>query len=305
MSLRALVTGATGFVGRALCPYLEGLGWQVVRVGAAGEAAPSCDISDSGDATRLIAGEAPFTHLFHLAAVAHLPQALEHPARAFEVNTIGTVNLVTAMTKYAPSARFINIGSGAQYGRNDAIPYTEETPLAPDTPYSISKTAAEQFCRYAHASSGFDCVMLRPFNHSGPGQPPGFVLPSFAKQIAAIAAGKAAPVIEVGNLEAARDFLHIDDVVRAYAAAADRGHGGQVYNIASGTAYSIRALLDRMIELSGVEVRVHVDPARLRPVDVPRIAGDASKIAEDCGWRPEKTIDDLLRDLLAYWREQV
>jgi GDP-4-dehydro-6-deoxy-D-mannose reductase len=184
------------------------------------------------------------------------------------------------------------------------LPVDEAHPLQPLDPYGISKAAADQYCAFMYAAAGLDVVRLRPFNHSGPGQPPEYALPAFARQIVQAERGETEPVVRVGNLDARRDFLHVGDVVRAYECAALQGRAGEVYNVCSGSAFALHEALDRLIALAKCEVRVETDPERLRPTDVPEIRGSHERLTADTGWRPEISFDALLEDLLRWWRQQ-
>ncbi|MFP4500451.1 MAG: GDP-mannose 4,6-dehydratase [Candidatus Hydrogenedentota bacterium] len=299
MSRRALITGAEGFVGGHLTGHLRATGWDVVRASLAGEPGTlRCDIRDVAQVSGLFAQAGPVTHVFHLAGVALEPEANASPNRAFQVNLEGTVNLLTQMQAVCPGARFINIGSAAAYGLPQHLPITEEHPLEPAAPYGISKAAADHYCAFMHHAFALDIVRMRPFNHSGPGQPAGFVLPGFAHQIAAIERGDAPPVVRVGNLAARRDFLHVRDVVRAYESAARDGASGAAYNVCSGNAVCIRDALDRLIAQAGTPVDVEEDPARMRPVDTPEVRGSHARLSADTGWEPATAFDTLLADLL-------
>jgi GDP-4-dehydro-6-deoxy-D-mannose reductase len=220
MNQVALVTGASGFAGWHLSAWLRSQGWTVreaVNPGVApGEAAYPCDIANEEQVRRLISWADQVTHVFHLAAVTFVPASCRNPLRTIEINLNGTVYLIAAMSELLPHARLVYVSSAAVYGVPESLPVTETHRLAPKEPYAISKAAADAYCEYLHQSAGADIVRMRPFNHSGPRQPDSFVLSSFAHQIARIEAGLEAPVLRVGNLDAARDFLHVADVVKAY-----------------------------------------------------------------------------------------
>ena len=188
------------------------------------------------------------------------------------------------------------------YGPPTELPIREEHPLNPQNPYAISKAAADSYCAYYHKSTGYAVVRMRPFNHSGPGQSDQFVLSSFARQIARAEAGLSEPIVRVGNLDARRDFLHVDDVVRAYELAALEGIPGEAYNIASGKAVSIRDALQMLLGMATTELAVEPASERLRPVEVPEISGSAEKLESATGWQPQKTVETLLADVLDYWR---
>jgi GDP-4-dehydro-6-deoxy-D-mannose reductase len=177
--------------------------------------------------------------------------------------------------------------------------------VAPESPYALAKSIQNQFCRTFASLYHVDAVITRSFNHTGAGQSDVFVLPSFARQIAEIKAGRRERVMRVGNLDVKRDFLDVRDVCGAYMLLLDKGAPGETYNVCSGRSYHLRDLLDRMCELAGVDVDIVVDPERLRPVDMPELRGDAAKLSAATGWAPEVSIDDTLRSLLSHWDGRV
>ena len=306
MKRRALVTGAGGFVGTRLTRHLESQGWEVVRSGhPAVDGILPCDFQDDNAVRALIANSGPLTHVFHLAAMAFVPDAERDPVRAMDVNLNGTIRLCSALRDLASPPRLIFIGSSEIYGPPQALPMTEDHPISPANTYAISKAAADHYCAYLSRIRVLDIVRMRPFNHAGPGQADSYVLSSFARQIAEIEAGMRAPVLETGNLEAARDFLHVDDVLRAYEAAALHAPGGQAFNVCSGQAQRIQSALDQLLAMSSAAIEVRHDPARMRPSDVPEVYGSSAKLTEMTGWRPEITFETLLRDLLDYWRSSI
>lgn len=303
----ALVTGAEGFVGQTLCAHLSAHGWEV-RGSVLRDPPPgryfACDITDRVEVERMMTWASGVTHVFHLAALTFVPDSLQDPALAMTANLVGTIHLASAMKTHLPNARLIYVGSADAYGAPETLPVSEDHPLRPDNPYSISKAAADQYCGYLCKASPADIVRMRPFNHSGPGQLDRFVLSNFARQIAVIEAGNAEPVLRVGNLSAARDFSHVSDVVRAYELAALHGRPGEVYNVCSGQSRTIQAALDTLLSLSKTPIRVEVDEARLRPVDVKDIRGTHEKLTAHTGWKPKIPFEMLLADLLGYWRSR-
>ena len=308
MANRVLLIGSEGFVGKILRDALKTTGAQVLSTDrsipesvADGLACDIC-VADEVDALFRWAGDV--SHIVHLAAISYLPEASAHPERLFEVNVNGTVLSTQAMLRHVPGARFLYIGSSEAYGVPHSIPIDESHPLAPQNPYAISKAAAEQYCSYLHRAVGADIVCVRPFNHTGPGQLPRFALPGFADQIARIIRGEAPPVIEVGNLEARRDFLDVRDVVDAYVRLLEAAPSGAVVNVCSGEAYQIGDALDLLIEMSQRSIEVRVDNARLRAVEVPEIRGSYRKLEEMTGWKPTIPFEVTLRDLLDYFCDE-
>lgn len=304
MTRRALITGGAGFVGRVLHDYLTQQGWETVRCDCmASPGVLSCDITDANQVEAVFQQAGAITHVFHLAAIAFVPTANRDPATAMNVNLIGTIRVTEALRQFAPAARLISIASAEVYGHPLSLPITEEHPLNPVNPYAISKAAADQYCGYLYKGLKVDAIRVRPFNHAGAGQSDQFVLSSFARQIAEIEAGRTAPVVKVGNLRAARDFLHVKDVVRAYELIALHGHSGEAYNVCSGAARTIHEALSLLIRMSPRSIVVDEDPERFRPVDVPEVTGAHTKLTAHTGWTPQIPFEEILSDVLNGWRE--
>ena len=308
MNRVALITGANGFVGGVLSAYLRARDWQVREAVLPGQPEGphcfACEITDMAQVRKLVSRTDNLTHVFHLAAVTFVPSSSADPAATMRVNIQGTINLLECTRVLHPRARFVFVGSAAVYGSPQSNPVTEDHPLTPREPYAISKAAADQYCEYAYRAHRANVVRMRPFNHSGAGQSDQFVLSNFARQIARIERGELPPVLNVGNIDAARDFLHVYDVVRAYEIAALKGKVGEAYNVGSGLARTIRDALDLLRARAKVPVEVTQDPDRMRPVDVPQIAGSYEKLQADTGWKPELPFERILDDLLTYWRGQ-
>ncbi|HEY77031.1 MAG TPA: GDP-mannose 4,6-dehydratase [Thermoflexia bacterium] len=315
--MRALITGAEGFVGGHLRAYLLAqTDWELLGTCRA-DLRPPCeetrrmrwarvDLRDPKQVGSLVESFTPDV-IFHLAAQSFVPASFADPWETLENNIRSQLNLLEAVRRSAHPARVVVIGSNEEYGHptEKDLPLTEESPLRPANPYAVSKIAQDFLGLQYHLAYGVEVVRLRPFNHTGPGQSPRFVVPAFASQIARIEAGLQEPVVRVGNLEAARDFTDVRDVVRAYHLAAVRGEPGEVYNLASGQPRSIRWVLETLLSFSTVSIRVEIDPARYRPVDTPVIYGSAEKFQRRTGWRPEIPFEQTLRDTLDYWRQQV
>jgi GDP-4-dehydro-6-deoxy-D-mannose reductase len=245
-------------------------------------------------------------YILHLAAQSFVPSSFADPWDTLQNNIRAQLNLLEAVRRSESHVRVLVIGSNEEYGtpRPDELPQTEESPLRPNNPYAVSKVAQDFMGLQYHLAYGLPVVRVRPFNHTGPGQTPRFVVPAFASQIARIEAGLQEPVMKVGNLEVSRDFTDVRDIVRAYHLAVTQGEPGEVYNLASGRAQSVRGLLDMLLSYSQVEIRVERDPELYRPVDVPVGYGTALKFHRLTGWKPEIPFAQTLQDVLAYWREQ-
>lgn len=235
--------------------------------------------------------------IYHCAGLADLHDAWRAPARALRVNVLGTHHLLEAARELGLSCGVLVTGS-AQVYRPRTSEISEEDAIGPTNPYGISKLAQEMTA----AAARLPAWLVRPFNHAGPRQSPAYATSAFAQQIAEIEAGRRESVIHVGNLDAQRDITDVRDTVRAYEALAETGHPRRPYNVCSGRAYSMRALLDILLSLARVRVRVEVDPARLRPSDNPVILGSHARLTADTGWTPMIPIEQTLADLLEYWR---
>jgi GDP-4-dehydro-6-deoxy-D-mannose reductase len=295
--VRVLVTGANGFVGKHLCAHLRHLGDAVVEAHGPDAEGKSMDMTDAASVRELVEGARPEV-VVHLAGFSSVAKSHQDPARAFAVNTLGAVHLLAALRDAAPAARVLLIGSAEMYGPIAAgARASEDFPLRPLNPYAASKVAAEVAGLQFHRSTKLEVIALRPFNHIGRGQAAHFVVPSFARQLAAIRQGRSAPVLRTGDLTPIRDFSHVADVVEAYALLAREGVPGEAYNVCSGEGRTIRSLLDEMLELSGVEARVEVDPERLRPAELPSLVGDPGKLRR-LGWTPSRSVGDALREAL-------
>lgn len=294
--MRVLVTGATGFLGRHLAALLAARGDEVTALALEPGPLPpairfvAADVRDAAGVARAVVAAAPDA-IVHLAALSHVGESWRRMPEYFAVNVLGTENVVAA----ARGRRLLLASTAEVYG---AVPEAEQPiaegrAVAPRSPYALTKAAAERLAVAAGAT------VARLFNLAGSGQTPNFALPSFAAQLAAIARGQAPPVLRVGNLAARRDFVHVADAAEAIAVLLEAGAPGTVANVASGRAVSIAEALDRLRAVAGVEVRLEEDAERLRPLDVPLLAGDAARLAA-LGWRPRRGLDQALTDL---WRE--
>lgn len=315
---RVLITGATGFVGGYLLPAVAGrfpaatlftTALHAAERGRGGAWAAETLIANMLDAASVRAAVAASEPdlIFHLAGQASVATAWADPAGTLAINAGGTINLLEAVREIAPRARVLLVGSSEQYGpvAPDENPIPERRPQRPANPYAVSKAAQELIGLQYVTAYGLDIVCARAFNHFGPFQTDTFVVASFARQIATVEHQQAAPSLLVGNLATQRDFLPVQDVVAAYCALAEHGRTGEVYNVGSGTPRVVADVLQMLIAASSVDVHVEVDPARLRPTDVPLAYADIAKLRADTAWSPQYPFARALAEVLDYWRAVV
>lgn len=306
-----LVTGATGFAGSHLVDQLlmeqpsvaawSHRGGREQNVGDNPRIRwNAVDLLDRVAVSRALSHLQP-SAVYHCAAVAHVGESWSEPARALRINVLGTHHVLEGLREAGLRSPVLVTGSALVY-RSSTRLLREDDPIGPSDPYGVSKLAQEML---SVRSSDVPVFIVRPFNHAGPRQSPAYVTSSFARQIAEIEAGRSAPVLHVGNLDARRDITDVRDTVRAYRLVLQHGQPGRPYNVCSGEAYRVRDLLDALVGLSRASIDIQVDPARLRPSDNPVIAGDRSRIGAETGWIPEIPIERTLDDLLNYWRQQI
>lgn len=312
--MKALIIGAGGFVGGYLISELCGRGWEVCatklpceKITIFGEMTAEydtadLDILDENALTSLISAVKP-DHIFHLAAQSSVALSWKKPALTVDINIKGCINLLEAVRASQASPKILFIGSGEEYGYAADRPEPVDENVAPEPAniYAVSKLTQNMIGKLYCKAYGMDITSVRAFNHIGPGQLPQFVVADFCKQAAEIKAGLSEPVIYVGNLSAKRDFTDVRDIVRAYAELALKGRSGETYNVGSGNAVSIQSVLDKIIDLSGADIRVETDKAKFRPVDVPFIEADITKLVKDTDWRPQIDMTESLRQIIAYW----
>jgi len=242
--------------------------------------------------------------VFHLAAFSVPAASWDDPGGTIATNATIQANLLSAVLQLNPMPRVLVVGSGDEYGqpqgRNRRL--NEQSPLRPITPYGVSKVTQDLLALQYFLSRDLPAIRVRPFNHAGPRQAPNFAIASFAQQIARIELGKQAPTLKVGNLEARRDFTDVRDIVRAYLLAIEKGKPGEVYNIGSGTAPTLRELLHHLLEMTRVTITLEVDDTRKRAAEAPVYVCDARRFERLTGWRPRISLQRMLRDTLDYWR---
>ena len=307
---RVLVTGAGGFVGPHLVRALVERGARVRGIGLGPPPGAGTPLEDwlETDITQLAAVEqaiaaAPFDAIVHLAGQSSAAKSLEDPEATFRANVTGTWTLLEVVRAHATHARVLVVSTSEVYG--SIAPGTraaETSPLLPGSPYALSKAASEQLALAYSNSHQLDVVRARPFGHTGPGQTPRFVVPSFAQQVAAIEAGRAEPVLRVGNLDVMRDLSDVRDIAEGYCALLERGRNGEVYNLCRGEGIRLTDMVTSLVAMARVKPAVEVDPARLRPSDTPWLVGDPTLAAREVGWRAERAFEDTLRDVLDEWR---
>jgi len=298
--MRAVVTGGLGFVGRHLVAHLREAGDDVTVLDHHGE--HSVDITDGPAVAAALSDAAPEV-VYHLAGWADVGASWRDPVAVFRVNAEGTLHVLRAC-EAAGVDRVLAVASADVYGvvTEDELPLTESSPLRPTSPYAASKLAADALAQQAFLGHGLGVIRVRPFNHLGPGQSEQFVAPAIAARLAR-AEREGTSTIPVGNLSARRDVTDVRDVVRAYRLLVERGEPGDVYNVCTGVDLAIQTLADLLVGLTRRPVELVTDPALLRPVDLPVLRGDASKLRAATGWVPaipiEQTVADLLDDMRA------
>ncbi|SMB98235.1 GDPmannose 4,6-dehydratase [Thermanaeromonas toyohensis ToBE] len=308
--MRALVTGAAGFVGHYLVKFLLEKGYTVCATYHRQKPQDPLfqktdikrvDITDK-EALRSLIYEFVPDEIYHLAGLA--VTIGEKPAEYYRVNFYGTLNLFEAVREAAPQARVLYVGSAAAYGPvpPEKQPIREEMPLMPINHYAASKAAAEM-AACAYAAQGLHIVRARPFNHTGPGQTTDYVCSRLAKQVAEVALGRTEPVITAGNLDAARDFTDVRDVVRAYWLLLQKGRPGEAYNVCSGRAYTVREIATLLAEVAGVKVELCSDPGLQRKTDISILLGSIAKVYRETGWTPDIPFHQTLTDVLLWWQE--
>lgn len=306
----SLITGGTGFAGSHLIDHLLDAETRVAawshRGGRESAAAQrpvhwsSVDLLDRGDVARAIAALRPAV-IYHCAGVAHVGESWTEPARALQVNVMGTHHVLEAVREARLECAVLVTGSALVYRPSTGL-LSEDDPIGPADPYGVSKLAQEML---AMRMSQVPVFVVRPFNHAGPRQSDSYVTSSFARQIAEIELGLREPVLRVGNLDAERDITDVRDTVRAYRLVVRHGRPLRPYNVCSGRGYRVRDLLETLVGMSSRAISVSIDPSRFRPSDNPVIRGNRSRIGAEAQWEPRIPIERTLGDLLRYWRERL
>jgi len=312
--VKALVIGAAGFVGGHLINHLsDDCGYEVYATKLPFEkldtdraSVSDLDILDQNAVTELLSEIKP-DQIYHLAAQSSVKVSWEKPQLTADINIKGTINVLEAARAAENKPRILLVGSGEEYGylKPEEIPVKEDTLLRAGNIYAATKACQGMLGEIYSRAYGMDIIMVRAFNHIGPGQSDIFVVSDFCRQAVMAEAGKKEPVISTGNLAAERDFTDVRDIVRAYSSLMKTGRSGQTYNVGSGTARSIQSILDLILSKTSVKIDVVRDASRMRPSDVPAIAADISRIRTDTGWEPVITLENTIEDIMNYWRKNI
>lgn len=311
--MRALITGVGGFVGRHLLRHLQAEGDDVYGLARASDVRDlderriaHVDLFDRAAVERAVSEARPEA-VYHLAAQSSPALSLADPWTTICNNLACQFNLLEGLLSAGLRPRVLVVGSSDEYGRVSPhqVPTDENVPLRPTTPYAVSKVGQDMMGYQYFAQHGLPVVRVRPFNHTGPGHDARFVIPSFARQLAQIEIGAREPVLRVGNLSVLRDFTDVRDMVRAYRLALSMGVPGDVYNLGSGRATRIADMVSTLLGLCRVPTETRVDPALLRPTDVPRQEANIQKFTKLTGWEPRIPWHTTLVDTFEYWRDKV
>lgn len=296
--MRALVTGATGFAGRHLVAACTAAGDEV----ASASRAAGWDLLDPDRARAAVAAARPDV-VYHLAALAHVGSSWEDPSHYLTGNLALALNVLEAVRAEAPAARVVAIASGEVYGPPATQPVTEDAPLRPQNPYAVSKASADLLAGFYADAHGLRMIRVRPFNHAGPGQGPGYAIASFARQAAVAAEAGEDPIrIVTGNPDTRRDYTDVRDVVRAYRLLAERGEPG-IFNVCSGRTASARELVETLARAAGAGLEHEIDPGLVRAHEVMEVRGSPERLRAATGWEPEIPLERTLADTMAWWRE--
>lgn len=304
---KILVTGANGFVGNHLVKELADSGYEIVGVGGdQGSKEPNANISEyltldltDYEETKKI-DFSKVTSVIHLAGLAAVGASFDNPMLYINTNIGIETNLFEAAIAQKVFPRFLIISSATLYDPKAPLPLNESSVVVPNSPYSVSKLGQEQMGQY-YAQRGFEVITARPFNHIGPGQNPGFIVPDLVQQVVSFEKGLVKEV-RVGNLDAQRDYTDVRDIVRAYRLLLEKGRSGEIYNVCSGNPLSGHDILEQILRTAGCEPPVVQDPARMRPSDTPVIYGSHDKLTSDTNWQPSININTTLNDVIADWR---
>jgi len=312
MTRRILITGAGGFVGHHLARLLQESG-DVDLFGSSRSASSTSwpegvvrkvtDLS-SYESTEILIRDVKPNQIYHLAGQASVARSWQEPHETYVANVLGQLNLLEALRRVQPKTSLLMVGSSDAYGHVSPsdLPVRESQLLRPVSPYAVSRAAQDMMAEQYFRSYQIPLIRTRTFNHTGPGRPEGYAISNFASQIAKMELHLQPPTLSVGNLDIARDYLDVRDVVRAYDLAIQQGETGAVYNICSGRVHTLAEAVDILLQHSKLKVTVYKDPSRQRPADIPVMYGDPSAFQKRTGWSPQIPFEQTVQDLLLYWR---
>ncbi len=310
--MKAMIIGAAGFVGPYLAEAIKNnMFCDVVVTKLRNESLQipntkeiNLNILNEKEIDEVLDAERP-DYIFHLAAQSSVALSWKNPKLTVNVNIVGAINLLNAIRKLDYNPRVLIVGSGEEYGRvtESDIPIDENTILNPSNVYAVTKSCQNMMATIYAEAYGLQLIMTRSFNHIGPKQVSQFVVADFCSQVVKIEKGLQQPIIRVGNLSAKRDFTDVRDVVKAYTRLIQYGNPRETYNVGSGHALPIQEILNIILSKTDVKIKIEVDSEKLRPVDVPIIEADISKIFNDTGWKPEISFEQTIEDTLQYWRQ--
>jgi GDP-4-dehydro-6-deoxy-D-mannose reductase len=292
-----LITGASGFVGEHLKKYLSSQAMKVI------ELPDSIDIRNKDNVTKFCSNYS-FDFIIHLAAQSFVPNSISNPRETYDINFIGTLNLLEALKCSNFKGVFLFVGSSDVYGTvaEEQLPIKEYTPIIPRSPYAVSKIAAEMLCKqWSISEDKMRILMTRSFNHIGPMQDERFVISGFCKQVAMIKYGLQKPCLTVGNLKVSRDFTDVRDVVRAYHMLLQGGLNGASYNVCSGQEIYLESILSELRQIANIDFRMEVISDLYRDAEQVRAFGSYDKINNDVGWSPKILFNQSLLDVYNYW----
>lgn len=295
-----LITGGYGFVGGYLSEYIKSQSDEVIRTGIEKDSEVVLDVTDIKNCKEVIKRYKP-SNIIHLAGFSSVKKSFSNPELCEKINVGGTKNLLASVKDYSNKSKVLIISSSEVYGKPNYLPIDETHPLNGTNPYALSRIKQEEMVMSEF--SDLNIVISRSFNHTGPKQSKGFVLPDFASQIADIIKCKILPEIHVGNLEAERDFSDVRDIVRVYYLLSISETKSKIYNICSGKYIKIQDILNKLINISSVKVKIIKDQDKIRPIDIKRYFGTSEKVQKELSWKPRISIDETIKDTLAYWTD--
>lgn len=303
---RVLVTGANGFVGGHLAQELinqnyevTGLVFDATQQGNLPSSVKKLEVDLTKKNHLKVIDFRSIDYVIHLAGLANVGKSFGDPEGYMKANVGMEINLFDEALAQNTHPRFLIISSGSLYDPLASLPITEGSRVAPNSPYAESKLAQETEAQN-YTSRGLESVIVRPFNHIGPGQGLGFIVPDLVKQVVDFKTG-ATQNIQVGNLDTSRDYTDVRDIVKAYVSLMVKGRSGEIYNVCSGKAVSGRELLGKIIDIVGVDPEIVVDQSRIRPTDTPLIYGNPAKLTKEAGWQPVISLDQTLNDVVNEW----